>query len=111
MKNIFVAITFILVMNTTAMEQNCTPTKLNLRKQLIDIAVINMLKARGIQIVAEYNIADHLSTGSKTAQELAVLSGLHESSLHRLLSMLASHGIFIEDAQGKFSLTELSKLL
>lgn len=95
----------------SAMEQSSTTVTLNVRQQLIDLAVINMLKARGIQIIAEHSIPDHLSNGSKTAQELAVLSGLHESSLQRLLSMLASHGIFNEDTQGKFSLTELSKLL
>lgn len=85
--------------------------QLALRQQVIDDAVINMLKARGIQIVAEYKIPDFLKRSPKTAQELAKLTGLQANPLHRLLSMLASHGYFTQDTQERFSLTALSQIL
>ncbi|CAN5191531.1 methyltransferase [soil metagenome] len=124
-RNFSILLLTLATLNNYAMEQNPSNTnnikkdttqdtpehQLKLRQQLIDFAVINMLKARGLQIVAEYNIADHLTNGPKSSHELADSCGLHQSSLHRLLSMLASHGIFTQDEQGKFSLTELSSLL
>lgn len=105
------AFTVIIALNLGAMTQDTINKKLKMRQQLIDISVINMLKARGIQIVTEHAIPNHLSSGPKTAKELAALSGLHEASIQRLLSMLSSHGIFHEDEKGTFSLTELSELL
>lgn len=112
------SLSLLININNVAMEPTTASSNLDspehllsLRKQLIDLSVINMLKARGIQIIAEHDIADHLAAGPKTAHELAAVCNLNESALHRLLSMLSSHGIFTEDHQGNFSLTELSKLL
>jgi hypothetical protein len=67
--------------------------------------------ARAISIVAELRIADLLSDGSKTAEELALTTKSHPRSLYRLLRACASVGIFSEDADKRFSLCPMAEFL
>lgn len=67
--------------------------------------------SRAISVAAQFHVADHLSNGPKTTEELSQLVGVHPRSLYRLLRALASAGIFSEDATGSFRQTELSELL
>jgi hypothetical protein len=64
-----------------------------------------------ISAVAELRIADHLSSGARTASELARLSGVNEDFLRRVLRYLASEGVFEEQAGDAFALTERSHWL
>lgn len=60
---------------------------------------------------AKLKIADKLENGPKPLQQLAQEAGVHAQSLHRVLRMLASFGIFREDEQGNFHQTDESELL
>ncbi len=64
-----------------------------------------------IHVVVKLGIPDLLVDGPRNADELAATVGAHPRSLYRLLRALASRGIFIEDAAGRFGLTPLSELL
>lgn len=69
------------------------------------------LVSRGLYVVAELAIADHLADGPKTAAELATATGANKGALRRLLRMLASRGVFAEEEPGRFHLTPLSECL
>lgn len=64
-----------------------------------------------IYVAAKLELADH--TGDKTisAQELAQSVGAHPGSLYRLLSALASIGVFTEVEPRRFALTAIGKCL
>jgi len=59
-----------------------------------------------VYVVAKIGIADQLAPGPRTAHELAKATDVHPQGLYRVLRALASLGLFTEDAQGQFSLTE-----
>lgn len=67
--------------------------------------------ARGLYTAVKLEIADHLNEGSKSIEELAVLSHSNPDSLHRLLQMLAGYDIFEELSPGVFANTNASRLL
>lgn len=67
--------------------------------------------SQGVSVVAKLGIADLLKTGPRTADELAATTKTHRLSLYRLLRMLASVGVFTEDATGRFSLTDVGEYL
>jgi hypothetical protein len=60
---------------------------------------------------AKLSIADFISTGPKTASEMAHASGVNESALYRILRALASIGVFRETAPRTFANTPASELL
>jgi len=66
---------------------------------------------QGIGVAAELGIADLLTDGPKTAQELAKETNTHAGALYRVLRALAGMDIFSEDAEGRFALTPLAELL
>jgi hypothetical protein len=55
---------------------------------------------------ARLNVADHLAGGPRTVAELAAATGTDGQFLYRILRLLATRGIFREDADGRFHLTE-----
>lgn len=63
-----------------------------------------------ICVAAKLKLAN-LVVQPRTARELAALTQTNEGALYRLLRMLASVGIFEEDAQDRFGLTPLANLL
>lgn len=67
--------------------------------------------ARALSIVAELRIADLLTDGPKTAEELALETKSHPRSLYRLLRACASVGVFMEDSDKHFSLNPMAELL
>lgn len=69
------------------------------------------LVSRGLSVVAELAIADHLAEGPKTAGELATATSANRDALHRVLRMLASRGVFAEEGPDRFRLTPLSECL
>jgi ubiquinone/menaquinone biosynthesis C-methylase UbiE len=67
--------------------------------------------SQAIFVVARLGIADQLRNGPKNVGELARATKTHARSLHRLLRMLAGLGVFAEDADGCWRLTETADLL
>lgn len=80
------------------------------REQLIDIAY-GFFLPNALHTIAKLNIADQLSDGPKSAEDIAMNLNLHAASLHRVMRLLAKYEIFDLDAQNKFSLNHLSELL
>jgi C-methyltransferase len=66
--------------------------------------------ARALQVVAELGVADHLGDGPATAAELSARQGLDPDALHRVLCLLADHGMFRRDGD-RFWPTPASELL
>lgn len=67
--------------------------------------------SRALYVAARLGIADLLQSGPKDSAELAQAAGAHAQSLRRVLRLLASAGVFIESADGKFSLTPVGEYL
>lgn len=71
---------------------------------------------RALHVVAALGIADHLTDQAMSPDDLAVVTGAHGPSLHRLLRVLAGVGVFgvgvfREDTDGRFALTPLGATL
>jgi hypothetical protein len=67
--------------------------------------------AQALHVAAQLQIADLLIEGPLSVEELARRSGAHAPTLSRLLRALASVGVFWEDSQKRFCLTEAAQLL
>ena len=67
--------------------------------------------SRAIYVVAKLGIADHLSEGPRRVDDLAEATGTHAPSLKRVLRLLASVGLFTEEADGRFALTPIGACL
>src|SRR6478735_4985199 len=67
--------------------------------------------SRLVYAAARLDLADHLATGPRSAEDLAGPLGLHSPSLHRFLRCLASLGVFAELDGQRFALTELGQAL
>lgn len=67
--------------------------------------------AHCLYVVAELDIADYLQEGSKTAEEIAAFVHADADSLHRVMRLLTSVGIFEEVQKGFFQNNETSLLL
>jgi hypothetical protein len=64
-----------------------------------------------LYVTAKLGIADLLTDGPKTAEDLATSTQTHTCSLYRLLSSSVSLGLFAVDEHNRFSLTPLSEWL
>jgi hypothetical protein len=67
--------------------------------------------SQALYAVAKLDIADHLRGGARRADELAEATGTHGPSLRRALRLLASTGVFTEEADGRFALTPIGACL
>ncbi len=67
--------------------------------------------SQSIYAAAKFSIADHLSDGPKSVEELAEATSTNADALYRLLRALASVGIFAEGESRQFSLTSLAEPL
>ncbi len=67
--------------------------------------------SQAVYVAAKLGLADLVKEGSATADELAAQTKVHAHSLYRLMRMLASVGVFVEDDQRRFSLTEVGRYL
>lgn len=66
---------------------------------------------QAIYVAAKLKLADLLSDGPTSADQLAQATQTNARSLYRLLRALASVGIFAEDDQHNFSLTPMAECL
>ncbi|MBB6347785.1 methyltransferase [Nonomuraea muscovyensis] len=64
-----------------------------------------------LRVVCDLGIPDLLADEPRTAEELAERTGTHADSLHRMLRALCGQGLFVEDRQARFALTEASQVL
>lgn len=69
------------------------------------------LTARSLQVVAEFGIADLLDDQPRTASELAAEVAVDPDALHRVLRLLAAHGVFAPDGDSRWRHTAASRLL
>lgn len=69
------------------------------------------LMTRALGLVAESGVAEALSGGPRSVEELAALSGADPDVLYRVLRALASDGIFAEVEPRVFANTETSETL
>ena len=78
--------------------------------QLYQMATAHYL-SRALGLATKLCIPDCLSSGPRHYREVAAELDAHPPSLNRVMRLLASAGIFDEQAGGKFSLTPLGDLL
>ena len=76
---------------------------------LIDIAHAYVL-SRSLHVVTELGVADALGEAPSTAAQLAAVVGADADALHRVMRLLAGHGIFAA-RDGGFAHTSASRLL
>ncbi|MEV5378973.1 methyltransferase [Streptomyces nondiastaticus] len=69
------------------------------------------LHSAALRTAASLRLADLLAGGPRTAAELAADTGTDGRTLHRLLRLLASRGVFREDEAGAFGLTPAADAL
>lgn len=67
--------------------------------------------AQAISVAARLGVADTLTAGWSTVEEIASKVGAHGPTLHRLLRALSDYGVFRETADGRFALTPLAETL
>lgn len=67
--------------------------------------------SQSLYVVAELRVADQLSQGARSTEDLAKSVGAHPQSLYRVLRALASMGIFSEIKPRHFALTPAAEYL
>ncbi len=67
--------------------------------------------SRAIYVAAKLGLADLLKDGPRHSADLAEATQSHAGSLHRLMRLLASAGIFAETASGQFRLAPMGEFL
>jgi O-methyltransferase len=67
--------------------------------------------SRALWVVARLGIADQLAAGPRRVEELAEATGTQAPSLRRVLRLLASAGVFAEEADGHIALTPIGQCL
>ena len=67
--------------------------------------------SQALYVAAELGVADLLADGPQTSEMLAAGTQTHAPSLRRVLRLLATAGVFAEDADGRFSLTPIGESL
>ena len=65
--------------------------------------------SQAVYVAAKLGLADLVEDGPKSPAELAEATGTRADRLHRVLRMLASIGVFVENEDGRFALTPLAE--
>jgi ubiquinone/menaquinone biosynthesis C-methylase UbiE len=94
-----------MTVNEAKLGQTSTPTE-DLRRLLFGFLI-----TQALYTAAELGIADLLTSGPRSADDLASASGAEASSLYRVLRLLASEGVFTETGDGWFALTPMADAL
>lgn len=68
-------------------------------------------RSRALTVAAELGVADVMAGGPRSVDELAAATGAHPEALYRLLRALAAVGVFSEDGDRRFGLTEQGEYL
>jgi hypothetical protein len=67
--------------------------------------------SQALYAAAELGIADLLTDGARSADDLAAATGAHAPSLVRVLRLLASEGVFAQTDDERFALTPMAEAL
>ena len=78
--------------------------------QLIEMLMAPVV-SRLLHVAATLNLADRVSEGPKTAEELAQATGTNASALYRVMRTLATVGVFQQDQAHRFSLAPVGETL
>lgn len=81
-----------------------------IENELLDI-VYSYRKAELLYVAAKLNISDLLARGSKTSNEIAQSTGTDPDTIYRILRALSSFGIYKENPNKYFEITEKGELL
>src|SRR5690348_14802452 len=84
-----------------------TPAELRQMRQLLNGFRVTQV----LHVAAKLGLADILADGPKSVGALAATTGANADALYRVLRVLASIGVFLEDAERRFTLTPLAVLL
>ncbi|MEU1969832.1 methyltransferase [Micromonospora sediminicola] len=74
-------------------------------------AMANLGAPMAIRVAATLRIADHIAAGHHTASDLANIVNADPDALHRLLCYLAKRKVLACDSLGRFTLTDLGRVL
>jgi 2,7-dihydroxy-5-methyl-1-naphthoate 7-O-methyltransferase len=74
-------------------------------------ALADLATPMAVRVAATLRVADHITAGHRTAEEIASAAGAHADSLDRLLRHLVAVGLFTRDGQGLYGLTEFGEQL
>jgi hypothetical protein len=80
-------------------------------QELMNRMLTGYWTSQAVYVAAKLGIADLLTHGPRSANDLAQTTKAHAPSLYRLLRGLASLEVFAEDGAGRFSLTPLGECL
>lgn len=69
------------------------------------------VRTQAVYVAAKLGIADQLSLGPRSAEELAERVDAHASTLKRVLRFLVFHGVFTEHEDGRFALNRTAESL
>jgi len=78
--------------------------------QIVQMATGHIV-AQALYVVAELRIADHLSSGPRSAAALAEATATDAGALSRLLRLMSGLGLFTQTADGGFASTSLGDSL
>ena len=67
--------------------------------------------SQAVYVAAHIKLADHLGAELRTAASIAAATGMHASSLHRLMRALTAVGILAQQDGDRFTLTRLGESL
>src|SRR2546422_2517504 len=87
------------------------PVRIPPSRQMGQLIWPGAMAAQTVYVAAKIGLADIITKGPKTAEELARETNTHPPTLRRFLRALNSLAIFSEDATGRFHHTPLSETL
>jgi hypothetical protein len=93
-------------MNATSPELQQLPPQAVLMQMAMGYMV-----SQAVSVAARMKIADHLTDGAKTAEQIAGLTESHTPSVYRLMRALSSVGVFAQSGENRFSNTAISDFL
>jgi len=91
--------------------QEAQPQPISPTIEMMQLLWPGALAVQAIHVAARFALADLLSSGPKSIEELAEATHTHGSSLGRFMRALSSFGIFAQDAAGRYRQTALSDTL
>ena len=95
---------------TTSRQGISTPRRAMPAGKLLEMMAMRHIP-QALHVVAVLGIADLLTDGPRSSEQLAQATGTHTRSLHRVLRILLGAGIFAEDKAGRFLLTPAGRPL
>ncbi len=92
------------------MAATSAPSEVPPQVALYHLAISHYL-SHALRLAAKLKLADLLSDGPRPAADLAAATGTHAPSLARVIRLLATAGVFEEQANGAIALTALGQCL